>query len=170
MATFKASDWEYDTGNEDSTSIAFVTGAGGKLYFVNPVTDEHLDFRYTVGSVGAAKGAAFNVAKSLVKTPSGGITKVRVRVDASFSANRFPCRGTVICGGLTAGVFAPSFIDDAGLSVSLLELGNPTFAWVAIWGRFTSILPSAGVSLGVILCEPATTYKTVSDLDFSNIG
>jgi hypothetical protein len=167
---FRASDWEYDTGKEDSTSIAIITGAAGKLYFVNPETEEHLDFEYSVLSAGAAKGAVINVAKSLVSTPSGGITKVRVRYDATFSAKRFPCSGIVICGGLTAGVFTPSFIDDSGLSVSLLEFGIPAFAWVAIWGRFSSVLPSGGISAGYLKCGAATTYKQVSDLDYSNIG
>jgi hypothetical protein len=121
-------------------------------------------------SAGAAKGAVFNVAKSLVSTASGGIAKVRVRTDASFSASRFPCSGSVLCGGLTAGVFTPSFIDDSGLQVSMLSFGNPAFAWVAVWGRFSSILPSAGVSVGYLKCETATSYKPVSDFDYSNIG
>jgi hypothetical protein len=168
---FSASDWEYDTSSEDSTSIAIFTGAGGKLFFINTETEEHLDFKYSVLSVGAAKGAVFNVAKSLVSTASGGLAKVRVRGGFPFSVNRFPCKGIVICGGLTAGVFTPSFIDDSGLQVSFLGFGiNPLmFAWVPVWGRFSSILPSGGVSLGIILCEQAQSFIN-ADLPSSNIG
>jgi hypothetical protein len=169
---WNASDWEYDTSSEDSTSVAIITGAGGKLFFINSETDEHLDFKYTVLSVGAAKGAVFNVAKSLVSTPSGGLANVRVRADFSFDINRFPCKGIVICGGLTAGIFAPSFIDDSGADIAFLGFGiNPLmFAWVPVWGRFSSILPSAGVSLGVIACEQARSYKIVSDVPNSNVA
>lgn len=170
---WKASDWEYDTSCEDSTSVAIITGAGGKLYFINPETDEHIDFKYTVLSVGAAKGAVFNIAKSLVSTPSGGLAKVRVRPGYIFDVNRFPCKGVVISGGLTAGVFSPSFIDDSGVSVSFLGFGvNPLmFAWVPIWGMFSSILPSAGVSLGILAFEEARKYKIVPDVPSpDNIG
>lgn len=169
---FKASDWEYDTSSEDSTSVAIITGAAGKLFFINTETEEHLDFKYSVLSVGAAKGAVFNVAKSLVSTPSGGLAKVRVRGGSSFSVNSFPCKGIVLVGGLTAGVFSPSFIDDSGAQVSFLGFGiNPfMFAWVPVWGRFSSILPSAGVSLGIIACEEARSYKIATDLPSSNIG
>ena len=169
---WKASDWEYDTGCEDSTSIAFITGAAGKLFFINPETDEHLEFRYSVLSVGPGKGAVLNVAKSLVSTPSGGLAKVRVMYGHSFDVHHFPCHGEVICGGLTAGVFSPSFIDDSGASVSLLRFGRKPgfFAWVPIWGKFSSILPSAGVSIGVLFCESATSYKIVSDVPNPNIG
>ncbi len=169
---WKASDWEYDTMREDSVSVAMITGAGGKLFFINPETDEHLDFKYTVLSVGAAKGAVFNVAKSLVSTPSGGLAKVRVKAGSLFNVNRFPCKGVVISGGLTAGIFSPSFIDDAGAGVSFLGFGlNPfMFAWVPVWGLFSSILPSAGVSLGILACEEARRYKVVSDVPSSNIG
>jgi hypothetical protein len=167
-----ASDWEYDTSSEDSTSVAIITGAAGKLFFINSETDEHLDFKYSVLSVGASKGAVFNVAKSLVSTPSGGLAKVRIRSGYSFNKNAFPCGGVVICGGLTAGIFAPSFIDDSGADIAFLGFGiSPLlFAWVPVWGRFSSILPSAGVSIGYLNCEEATSYKNVSDVPNSNIG
>ena len=169
---WQTSDWEYDTSSEDSTSIALITGAGGKLFFINSETDEHLAFNYSVLSVGASKGAVFNIAKSLVSTPSGGLAKVRVRSGLSFDVRRFPCNGFVISGGLTAGVFTPSFIDDSGANVSFLGLGvSPfMFAWVPVWGRFSSILPSGGVSVGYLKCQPASSYKSVSDLPLSNIG
>ena len=154
-----ASDWEYDTSNEDSVSITVVTGGEGKLYFVNKATSQHLSFRYTFLTAGLAKGAVLNIAKSLVSTPSGGIAKVRVRDGLTFDATRFPCKGVVITGGLTAGIFTPSFIDDSGAQVSFLGLGFAPFffAWVPVWGRFSSILPSGGISLGLIACETATT-------------
>lgn len=169
---WKASDWEYDTSNEDSVSIALITGAEGKLYFVNPETEEHLDFKYTVLSVGTSKGAVFNIAKSLVTTPSGGLAKVRVRTGYTFDIHRFPCTAVVISGGLTAGIFTPSFIDDSGLNVSFLGFGvSPVmFAWVPVWGRFSSILPSAGVSIGYLGCQSATSYKSATDFPDSNVA
>jgi hypothetical protein len=169
---WNASDWEYDTSSEDSTSVAVITGAGGKLFFVNTETDEHLDFQYTVLSVGAAKGAVFNVAKSLVTTPSGGLAKLRQRPGSLFNVHRFPCKGIVIAGGLTAGVFTPSFIDDSGADVAFLGFGlDPLmFAWVPVWGCFSSILPSAGVSVGVISCQQARSYKVAADGLNSNVG
>jgi hypothetical protein len=172
---WKESDWEYDTSAEDSTSVSIITGAAGKLFFVNPETELHLDFRYTVLSVGAAKGPVFNVAKSLVSTPSGGLTKVQLRNAIPFDVKRFPCKGVVISGGLTAGIFAPSFIDDAGAEVSFLAFGlNPLepllFAWLPVWGLFSSILPGAGVSMGFLSCQQANSYRTVSDVPSSNIG
>ncbi len=128
--------------------------------------------RYSVLSVGASKGAVFNVAKSLVSTPSGGLAKVRVRAGASFSARSFPCTGTVISGGLTAGIFTPSFIDDSGINVSYLEFGSPLlpFAWVPVWGKFSSILPSGGVSIGILNCQDACSYQAVPDAMNTNVG
>jgi len=170
---WNASDWEYDTSREDSTSVAFITGAAGKLFFINPETDEHLDIDYSVLSVGASKGALFNVAKSLVSTPSGGLAKVRVRPGFTFDVNGFPCKGVVITGGLTAGIFTPSFIDDSGADISFLGFGiDPLmFAWVPVWGLFSSILPSAGVSLGMLACGNARSYKIVPDVPSpNNIG
>jgi hypothetical protein len=169
---WNASDWEYDTTNEDSVSIALITGAGGKLYFINTETDEHLDFTYSVLSVGASKGSVFNIAKSLVSTPSGGIEKVRVRPNHSFDLHHFPCKGVVISGGITAGIFTPSFIDDSGANVSFLGFGvDPLmFAWVPVWGRFSSILPSGGMSIGMLQCNAVQSYKTVSDALNANVG
>ena len=170
---FTPSDWEYDTSNEESTSVTVVTGAAGRLFFVNPETDVHLDFKYSVLSVGAAKGAILNVAKSLVTTPSGGLAKLRLRTGFSFETKLFPCSGVVITGGLTAGIFAPSFIDDAGAEVSFFGFGvSPLlFAWVPVWGLFSSILPSGGVSIGFLSCEQARSYKQVSDLpSMNNVG
>jgi hypothetical protein len=166
------SNWEYDTSYEDSTSVAVVTGAGGELFFVNPVTDEHLSFKYSVLSVGATKGAVFNIAKSLVTTPSGGLANVRVRHGFTFEKSRFPCNALIISGGVTAGIFTPSFIDDSGADVAFLGFGADPFlfAWVPIWGRFSSILPSGGVSLGILKAEEATTYKPVPDAINSNVG
>lgn len=171
----QVTDWEYDTSSEDSTSIAIITGAAGRLYFVNPETEEHLDFKYSVLSVGGAKGAVFNVAKSLVSTPSGGLAKLRVRAGFTFGERLFPCTGVVISGGLTAGIFTPSFIDDSGANVSFLAFDTKTspkipVAWVPVWGRFSSILPSAGVSIGFLKCEGATRYRVVTDELNANVG
>jgi hypothetical protein len=101
------------------------------------------------------------------------LAKVRVRPGFTFGVNHFPCKGVVITGGLTAGIFSPSFIDDSGAQFSFLGFGiDPLmFAWVSVWGRFSSILPSGGVSLGLLACSNATIYKVVPDVASpSNVG
>jgi hypothetical protein len=167
---YKECDWEYDTSNEESTSIALITGAAGKLFFINPETDEHLEFKYSILSVGASKGGAVNVAKSVATSSSGGFTKVQVRSGHLFNKHKFPCNGVVIATGVTAGVFAPSFINDAGIQAAFLGFGGNLFAWVPVWGLFSAALPSAGVSVGLLSCETATSYKTVPDVTNPNVG
>lgn len=165
--------WAYDTSYEDSNSIMVFTGGGGKLYFLHDDNGQHMSIKYSYGTLGVSKGGVVNVAKSLVSTPSGGWNVQELGVGGRrFNNYAFPSGGLLVTIGASAGIFAPSFFDDAGLCVCLWIFGAvPPFAAVFSWGRFSSGLPTAGLAAGVVSFSEAVTWQDVSDLpDYSNVG
>jgi hypothetical protein len=158
MDIFTTTPWQYDTSAEFSTSILMLTGGEGRLYFTNPSTDQKFSVPYTYLSVGASKGAIFNVAESITETPSGGISSVITPPWGSFGVNTFPCSGYLVIGGLTSGVFKPSFIDDAGAELCVAIFGGVPQAGVVFWGHFSAVLPNAGAGIAL-----ATFYDPVME-------
>jgi hypothetical protein len=146
MAVFETTHWKLDTSEESSVSLLFFSWGGGSLYLINESTGEKLKINYGFGSVGASKGAAINLAESLPTDPSGGFSNVKVLRGFGFGAWSFPCFGQMIVGGATAGVFQPSFLSHSGLSLCVASFGLIPFGGIQFWGRFNSILPSAGPS------------------------
>jgi hypothetical protein len=145
------SPWKYDTAEEDSVSVGPVTGGRGILYLINPSENTGCNVNYQYGSLGTAKGAVVNYAKSWKSTASGGLTHVYSRPFHDFDTDDFPCGGYLLVVGETAGIFAPSFFDNSGMSVVIAIFGFIPFAALAFWGNFDSALPSAGVSAA--LCK-----------------
>lgn len=140
--------WVYDTSNEFGASGWIISGAEGTLYFKNENNDDKLVVNYSYMSVGLSKGAAVNIAESLVTDPSGGFCNVRALNPSSFGKRSFPCKGWVVFLGATAGVFQLSAMSQSGLVLGIFLFGAAPFAGVPVWGRFNSILPSAGPSAG----------------------
>ena len=148
---FDTTDWHLNTSRESGCSIAMVSGAEGALYFANDKTRQQLTVPYSYISVGVSKGAAFNIEASLESDPSGGITNVAVSSGGTFGTQVFPCMGVAWMIGASAGIFQPSFMAQSGISAITVQFGMGLLprAKVAIWGRFNSILPTLGPSLGL---------------------
>ena len=142
----KKTPWQLDTSEEESVSI-LATGGGGRLYFVNEGTGKKFSVLYSFISVGVAKGPPLNYARSYPKDESGGITNVRCRESRDFGPESFPCFGSVLNLGATPGPFGPSFADH-GISLAIYFFEAIPFAGIVTWGKFSSILPSAGPSIG----------------------
>jgi hypothetical protein len=141
--------WVYDTSSEEGSSVWVFTGGKGILYFNNEVnTNEKLVVKYSYLSAGTSKGALINIAESLVTDPSSGFSNVKASSIRSFGKTSFPCVGWIVSVGATAGVFQPSFMSQSGLSLAVFLFGFLPFAGIPVWGRFNSILPSAGPSAG----------------------
>jgi len=147
MAVFEKTPWKLDTSEESSVSVLFFSWGKGSLYLVNESTGEKLKVNYGFGSAGASKGAAINLAESLSTDPSGGFSNVKVLRGFGFGPSTFPCFGQMVIAGATAGVFQPSFLSHSGLSVCVASFGLIPFGGIQFWGRFNSILPSAGPSV-----------------------
>jgi hypothetical protein len=148
---FDTTDWYLQTSREFGESIAFISGAEGVLFFANDKTHQKLTVPYTYLSAGLAKGVVFNIAESLTTDPSGGITNVQMSGGQTFGIQTFPCMGVAWMIGATAGIFQPSFMSHSGISALTVQFGLGLLprGKVALWGRFNSILPSVGPSLGL---------------------
>ncbi len=142
--------WKLETSEDLNTTIAFFTGGEGKLYFVHDSTGEKLTVKYNYFAAGMSKGAIANIAESLTTDPSGGFSNVKVRDGFSFGTSSFPCKGWLLMGGATAGIFQPSFMSQSGGSVALAMFGAIPFGGIPIWGRFNSIMPGAGPSVAFV--------------------
>ena len=143
MALENVTPWVFKTSQETSQGIA-VIGGEGKLYFENTVTGEQLILYYSFLSVGVAKGATLNYSEALKSDPSGATSNVI----GEFGPGYFPCWGNMLVFGATAGIFQPSFMSHSGASFAMAEFGVfSSFARIGMWGRFNSLLPSAGPSL-----------------------
>lgn len=146
MAMLKETPWIYETSQEFGESILIFSGAEGKLYFANELTGQKLEVKYSYFSVGVSKGAVLNIAESLKSDPSEGFGKVQVRSGSDFGPASFPCSGWMVFAGGTAGIFQPSFMSHSGLTLCYAIFGGIPFGGVPFWGRFNSIMPSAGAS------------------------
>ena len=152
------SPWKYDTSDEVSGSIGPFTAARGTLYLTNPSSGDRFNVEYRYRSFGTAKGATLNFARSIKSTPSDGITHVYQRPYHSFGPGDFPCGGQLLIVGETAGIFAPSFFQNSGMSLVVAVFGLMPFAILPTWGLFDSLLPSAGISVaGCAFGAPGTS-------------
>ncbi|MBS1792977.1 MAG: hypothetical protein JSS81_03940 [Acidobacteria bacterium] len=147
MAVLETTPWKLETSEESSVSVLFFGWGGGSLYLTNDSTNEKLKLNYVFGGAGLSKGTMINLAESLTTDPSGGFSNVKVLRGFGFGSYHFPCFGRIHVIGATAGIFQPSFVSHSGLSLCVALFGVVPFGGLAFWGRFNSILPSAGPSV-----------------------
>ncbi len=149
MAVLEKTPWKFETSEESSVSLFVAGWGGGTLYFVNESSSEKLKLKYGFVGVGSSKGFFLNLSESAQSDPSGGFFNVRVLQGFGFGPARFPCVGRMVLGAATAGIFQPSFVSHSGLSLCFASFGLIPFGGVAFWGRFNSIMPSAGPSVAM---------------------
>lgn len=146
---FKKSSWKYDTSEEEGSSFLVFSGANGTIWFTDPSTGEGFSVWYTYFAAGPAKGAVWNYAKALKTDPSDGFSHVRIIRGGEFGPDSFPCTGWMLMGAATAGIFQPSFLAQSGAETVLAFFGTFPFAVIPYWGRFNSLMPSAGTAMAV---------------------
>ena len=144
---FTRTPWKYDTSTEEGYSGWVISGGEGRVWFVNQNDGDAFSVRYTFIAAGVAKGAIVNYAKSVTEDTSGGFSHVRAWLGYDFGPTDFPCCGWMVVAGGTAGIFQPSFMDQSGGDVAVVLFGGAPFAGIPIYGRFNSLLPSAGLSV-----------------------
>jgi len=146
MSLFTKTPWKYDTSEETSYSGWVITGGEGKLYLKRQGSGEKMTLKYGFAGVGVSKGAVVNFTQSLTTDDSDGISHVYTR-NGALQTDMFPCQGWIVAGGATAGIFQPSFMSHSGLTIAVMVFGFIPAGYVWFWGRFNSILPSAGPSV-----------------------
>lgn len=146
MSVLVRTPWKLETSEEFGTSITVITGAKGKLHFEHEATGAKFKVDYNYLAAGVSKGFVFNIAESLTTDPSGGFTNVKT-TSGSFGPSSFPCVGYLWLGAATAGIFQPSFLSHSGLDLCVAVFGGVPFGGIPFWGRFNSIMPSAGPSV-----------------------
>lgn len=144
---FDKTPWKLETSEESSVSIFVGSWGGGKLYFENEQSGEKFNVSYIFFGAGTSKGFSINYSESLKTDPSGGFSNVKVLRGFGFGPSTFPCAGRMVITTATAGIFQPSFISHSGLSVCVASFGFIPFGGITFWGRFNSIMPSAGPSV-----------------------